>query len=50
MPEININGVTVHFPFEPYSVQRNYMEKIIECLDGKKDAILESPTGMLMSE
>jgi len=32
MPEFNINGVMVEFPFTPYDVQKVYMEKVIECL------------------
>ncbi|KDR23901.1 Regulator of telomere elongation helicase 1-like protein [Zootermopsis nevadensis] len=32
MPEHMINGIIVNFPFEPYSVQSVYMEKVIECL------------------
>lgn len=45
MPEISINGVPVIFPFEPYSVQRAYMEKVIECLNKSANGVLESPTG-----
>jgi hypothetical protein len=32
MPEYMINGIPVNFPFEPYSVQSVYMEKVLECL------------------
>jgi regulator of telomere elongation helicase 1 len=32
MPEYMINGIAVSFPYEPYSVQTAYMEKVIECL------------------
>ena len=32
MPEIDIGGVEIRFPFEPYDVQRDYMSKIIQCL------------------
>jgi hypothetical protein len=32
MPEYMINGIAINFPFEPYSVQAAYMEKVIECL------------------
>lgn len=45
MPEIDINGVPVDFPFEPYQVQRDYMKCVIEALEQKRPAILESPTG-----
>lgn len=46
MPEYNISGVPVVFPFEPYSVQRAYMEKVIECLNNSSNGVLESPTGI----
>lgn len=45
MPEYDINGVAVNFPFEPYSVQRAYMEKVIDCLEKCVNGVLESPTG-----
>lgn len=32
MPEIEIRNVTVDFPYEPYDIQKDYMEKVIECL------------------
>ncbi|XP_077502103.1 regulator of telomere elongation helicase 1 homolog [Amblyomma americanum] len=41
----NLRGVTVHFPHEPYDVQKKYMEKVIECLQSGVNGILESPTG-----
>lgn len=47
MPEFIIKDVPVMFPFEPYSVQRTYMEKVIECLERSGNAVLESPTGLL---
>lgn len=46
MPEFIIKDVPVIFPFEPYSVQRAYMERVIECLDNSGNAVLESPTGL----
>lgn len=48
MSDININGITVNFPFEPYEVQKIYMSKVIECLQNKKHGVLESPTGMYL--
>ncbi|CAB3360227.1 Hypothetical predicted protein [Cloeon dipterum] len=45
MPEIEINGVVVDFPFDPYDVQKVYMEKVIECLHKGVNGVLESPTG-----
>ncbi|KAI9139228.1 helicase C-terminal domain-containing protein [Paraphysoderma sedebokerense] len=41
----NINGVTVNFPFNPYKCQIDFMEKVILSLQGKENALLESPTG-----
>jgi hypothetical protein len=35
----------VDFPFPPYQAQRAYMGKVLEALDGKTNALLESPTG-----
>lgn len=45
MVEINIRDVLVHFPFEPYDLQKVYMEKVIECLQNGSNGVLESPTG-----
>lgn len=45
MPEYTINGIPVMFPFEPYHVQRAYMEKVISCLEDSTNGVLESPTG-----
>jgi hypothetical protein len=55
---IRIRGIDIQFPYEPYEPQRVYMEKgkkyiydsllrnlVIEALDGKKNALLQSPTG-----
>lgn len=46
MPIVQINNVSVQFPFEPYDVQKEYMEKIIESLRTRRNAILESPSGI----
>lgn len=46
MPEFIIGGIPVSFPFEPYHVQRRYMEKVIESLDRSANSVLESPTGL----
>lgn len=45
MPEYLINGIPVNFPFEPYQVQRDYMARVIECLQNSSNGVLESPTG-----
>lgn len=46
MPQLQIGGIPVEFPFEPYKLQVDYMEKVIECLNSSSSGILESPTGM----
>lgn len=38
-------GVRVHFPFEPYETQREYIESVIQALNKRQNALLESPTG-----
>ncbi len=43
--ETIINGINVKFPFKPYQVQYDYMEKVIQSLTESQNAILESPTG-----
>lgn len=45
MPDIMISGIPVSFPFEPYEVQKCYMEKVITSLQNNTNALLESPTG-----
>jgi len=42
---IVINGIEIHFPFEPYAVQRDYMKGVISALQSGTNALLESPTG-----
>lgn len=32
MTSFECNGVLVDFPYEPYDVQKRYMEKVLECL------------------
>ena len=45
MPKLHLSGVTVEFPFEPYKCQETFMTKLLEALEGGKNALLESPTG-----
>lgn len=45
MPTLNIGGVPVEFPKEPYECQITYMDKVIQALNHGKNALLESPTG-----
>lgn len=46
MHVVQINNVSVEFPFEPYPAQTKYMENIIESLKTRQNAILESPSGI----
>lgn len=32
MSSLTLHGVTVNFPFPPYDCQKDYMNKVIECL------------------
>ncbi len=45
MPKLQIEGIEVDFPFEPYACQRDYMERVIQALNKGENAMLESPTG-----
>jgi hypothetical protein len=45
MPTYEFHGVPVDFPFEAYDVQKAYMSKVIEALNARDHALLESPTG-----
>lgn len=45
MSQFEARGVTVRFPFEPYPCQKGYMERVIEALQDRQNALLESPTG-----
>ncbi|KAF9984021.1 Fanconi anemia group J protein [Mortierella antarctica] len=38
-------GVSIRFPFVPYQSQQDMMSKIVEALQKKENALLESPTG-----
>ena len=49
--KVNINGIEIHFPYQTYSNQNKYMEKIIDLLNNRiisskiNLGALESPTG-----
>ncbi|KAK8630059.1 hypothetical protein V6N13_078870 [Hibiscus sabdariffa] len=45
MPTYKLRGIDVDFPFEAYDCQLVYMEKVIEALQRRCNALLESPTG-----
>lgn len=40
-----INGLELDFPFELYQLQKDYIAQLIQALDTKSNAVLESPTG-----
>jgi regulator of telomere elongation helicase 1 len=42
---IELRGVPIHFPFQPYKCQKDYMEKVLDALNRSENALLESPTG-----
>ena len=43
--KLNILGIEVYFPYQPYENQLLYMQKVIEALKKNSIAGLESPTG-----
>ena len=43
--KLQIAGNTIYFPFDPYKQQEGFMSKMIDCLQGRGNALLESPTG-----
>ena len=45
MNGIELDGTFIRFPYEPYDVQKVYMQKVLDCLKDKKFGLLESPTG-----
>ncbi|XP_051147548.1 regulator of telomere elongation helicase 1 homolog isoform X2 [Andrographis paniculata] len=45
MPTYTIRGINVDFPYKAYDCQLVYMEKVIQSLQDKRNALLESPTG-----
>ena len=43
--KFTIRGVDISFTFKPYKVQEDFMHKVIESLQGRKNDVLESATG-----
>ncbi|KAF9183665.1 Fanconi anemia group J protein [Haplosporangium sp. Z 767] len=43
--EFITGGIRIKFPFTPYRSQQDMMSKIVEALQKKENALLESPTG-----
>lgn len=42
---IQVEDIPVYFPYDPYPGQIKYVEAVIHALNGKHNAVLESPTG-----
>eukprot|EP00803_Ostreobium_quekettii_P006236 evm.model.scf_209.9 EVM.evm.TU.scf_209.9 scf_209:54383-63697(-) len=45
MPEYLVRGVPVQFPYDAYEQQVLYMGKVVQALEERRTALLESPTG-----
>ncbi|KAM6924811.1 regulator of telomere elongation helicase 1 [Xenentodon cancila] len=45
MSSLTLKGVTIDFPYTPYDCQKDYMTKVIQCLQEGVNGVLESPTG-----
>ena len=45
MPTYDLDGVPVEFPYEAYECQLDYMRSVVRALEGRGNALLESPTG-----
>lgn len=45
MPTLQIQGIPVDFPKDPYDCQVQYISKVVEALNLRTNALLESPTG-----
>ncbi|GMH37031.1 hypothetical protein BSKO_04904 [Bryopsis sp. KO-2023] len=45
MREYDIRGVKVAFPYDAYDLQVSYMDRLIQALQERNHALLESPTG-----
>lgn len=39
------SSVSFSFPFEPYDIQKAFMQQLYDCLETGKLGIFESPTG-----
>ena len=42
---LQLDGISITFPYNPYPCQVTYMQKVIQCLKNSENGILESPTG-----
>jgi Rad3-related DNA helicase len=45
MPNYKVAGHDVEFPHNAYGVQLLFMDRLLQCLDSRNNALLEAPTG-----
>ena len=38
------------FPFEPYEIQKDFMQALYKCIENKQVGIFESPTGITLKQ
>lgn len=38
-------AVNVNFPYDPYQIQMNYVLELMNAIENKENALLQSPTG-----
>lgn len=43
--KITIDDIDIHYPYKPYDNQIRYMTTVIQALQNKQNALLQSPTG-----
>ncbi|TPX40958.1 hypothetical protein SeLEV6574_g06319 [Synchytrium endobioticum] len=43
--DLELNGIQISFPFKPYDCQIKLMESILQALQSRGNALIESPTG-----
>src|SRR5512139_1596790 len=42
---VQLGGVDVCFPHQPYGVQKVFMSQVVRAIDHEENALLEAPTG-----
>uniref|UniRef100_A0A0N4ZRV0 Helicase ATP-binding domain-containing protein n=1 Tax=Parastrongyloides trichosuri TaxID=131310 RepID=A0A0N4ZRV0_PARTI len=45
MPIVDIEGISISFPYPPYPCQSAFIKSVLNALNNKQNAALESPTG-----
>lgn len=43
--KLDFHNYELYFPYEPYNVQNEYMDKVVKAIWEGENALLESPTG-----